>query len=542
MTAPPQLVIRGSVVVAAGAAGLETAEAIGIADGRVVLAGRWEDARRAAGPNTRVVDAGEAAVIPGLHDSHIHLVGLARARRAVLLDDAVDGAEVARRLARAAAVAPPDGWISGRGWNEAQLARGTDALEAAVGERPAFLSSHDGHSAWASAAARRLAGIGSATPGPAGGRIERHEDGEPTGILRETALDLVAPHVTRLQGDALSRPLEETLDELAALGITGATEAGDYTDENGIGVDARFGDSYSSLSDLASLLDGRLRLNLGIPADAIAAATERGMRTGMPVPERHTMRFGWAKEYADGALGSGTAALVAPRTCGDQDTGILRVSPDELDEVLAASRRAGIAMAIHAIGDRACREVLDAVERAGARGAGVASDRIEHAQLLQPSDARRFARLGVTASIQPIHAAADRDLVEACWGGREDNAYAWRALADGGALLTAGSDAPVESANPWTGMFAAVHRRLPTDARDDWRPAQALTVAEALAAYTLGPARAIGAADEGHLRIGARADLAVLSISLETLLQAGEALAGARSDLTIVDGREVSRA
>ena len=372
MTAPPQLVIRGSVVVAAGAAGLETAEAIGIADGRVVLAGRWEDARRAAGPNTRIVDAGEAAVIPGLHDSHIHLVGLARARRAVLLDDAVDGEEVARRLARAAAVAPPDGWISGRGWNEAQLARGTDALEAAVGERPAFLSSHDGHSAWASAAARRLAGIGSATPGPAGGRIERHEDGEPTGILRETALDLVAPHVTRLQGDALSRPLEETLDELAALGITGATEAGDYTDENGIGVDARFGDSYSSLSDLASLLDGRLRLNLGIPADAIAAATERGMRTGMPVPERHSMRFGWAKEYADGALGSGTAALVAPRTCGDQDTGILRVSPDELDEVLAASRRAGIAMAIHAIGDRACREVLDAVERAGARGAGVA--------------------------------------------------------------------------------------------------------------------------------------------------------------------------
>ena len=542
MTAPPQLVIRGSVVVAADAGGLETAEAIGIADGRVVLVGRWDEVRRAAGPNARVVDAGEAAVIPGLHDSHIHLVGLARARRAVLLDDAEDGADVAHRLASAAAVAAPGGWISGRGWNEAQLAIGTAALQAAVGERPAFLSSHDGHSAWASAAARHLAGIGSATHDPAGGRIERDEHGEPTGILRETALDLVAPHVTRLQGDALREPLEETLDELAALGLTGATEAGDYTDENGMGGDALFGDSYSSLSGQASLVDGRLRLNLGIPADAIAAATERGMRTGMALPGRHTMRFGWAKEYADGALGSGTAALVAPRTCGDRDTGILRVSPDELDVLLAASRRGGIAMAIHAIGDRAGREVLDAVARAGSRAAGVPSDRVEHAQLLQPSDAPRFAALGITASIQPIHAAADRDLVEACWGGRQDNAYAWRSLADAGALLTAGSDAPVESANPWTGIFAAVHRRLPTDARDDWRPAQALTAAEALGAYTLGPARAIGVADEGHLRVGARADLAVLSISLETLLQAGEGLAGARSEMTIVEGREVSRA
>ena len=541
MTVRPELVIRGSVVVAAGGGGLETAEAVGIADGRVVLLGDWDAVRPAAGPNTRVIDAGGAAVIPGLHDSHIHLVGLARARRAVLLDDAADGGEVARRLAGATAVAPEGGWVSGRGWNEAQLAAGTDALQAAVGDRPAFLSSHDGHSAWASAAARHLAGIGSTTPDPAGGRIERDEHGEPTGILRETALDLVAPHVTRLQGDALRGPLEEALDELATLGVTGATEAGDYTDENGIGADALFGDSYSSLSDLASLIDGRLRLDLGIPADAIPAAAERGMRTGMSLPGRHTMRFGWAKEYADGALGSGTAALIAPRTCGDRDTGIMRVSPDELDALLAASRRAGIAMAIHAIGDRAAREVLDAVGRAGARAAAVPNDRLEHAQLLQTSDAPRFAELGITASIQPIHAAADRDLVDACWGGRQDNAYAWRALADAGALLTAGSDAPVESANPWTGMFAAVHRRLPMDARDDWRPVQALSVAEALGAYTLGPARAIGAADEGHLRIGARADLAVLSISLGTLLQASEALAGARSDLTIVAGREVYR-
>jgi predicted amidohydrolase YtcJ len=540
MTSRVELVVRGQVVLAARPTALEMAEAIGIAGGRIVLAGPWDEVRRAAG-TARVMDAG-AAVVPGLHDFHLHLVGLARARRAVRLDDARDANEVAERLASVAATTPPDGWISGRGWNESQLAMGgVERLEPAVGKRPAFLSSHDGHSAWASAAARRLGGLGASTPDPSGGRIERDEHGRPTGILRETALDLVAPHVARLQGAALRGPLDETLRELAGLGITGASEAGDYTDANGIGTDAAFGDSYSSLTDLADLVDGRLRLTLGIPADAIAAAAIRGMRTGTSLDATSTMRFGWAKEYADGALGSGTAALLAPRTCGDRDSGILRVSTAELDALFAASRPAGIAMAVHAIGDRAIRAVLDAAGRARPRLPGVPNDRMEHAQLLQASDATRFGGLGVTASIQPIHAAADRDLVESCWDGRQDGAYAWRTLASAGALLAAGSDAPVESVNPWLGIFAAVHRRLPADGRGDWRPAQALSVVEALSAYTLAPALAMGARDEGHLHVGARADLAVLSMPLEALLAADERLADVRADVTLVDGRDVPR-
>ena len=541
MTARAELLIRGRIVVAARPTGLETAEAIGIAGGRVVAVGDWDDVRDAGRAGARVVDAGEAVVIPGLHDFHIHLVGLGRSRGAVRLDDAHDGPDVAQRVARAAAEAPAGDWINGGGWNEAHLASGTAPLQAAVGDRLAFLSSHDGHSAWASAAARRTAGLGPTTPDPEGGLIERDEHGEPTGILREAALDLVAAHVSRLQGEQLRTPLDETLRELAGLGITGATEAGDYTDENGIGADALFGDSYSSLTDLSDLIDGRLRLTLGIPADAIAAAANRGLRTGIPLDGRGSMRFGWAKEYADGALGSGTAALLAPRTCGKRDTGIMRVSPDELDSLFAASRPAGIGMAIHAIGDRAAREVLDAVARAGPRGAGAPNDRLEHAQLLQSTDAPRFGALGVTASIQPIHAAADRDLVESCWDGRQDRAYAWRRLVTAGTLLAAGSDAPIESVNPWLGVFSAVHRRLPTDARGDWRPAEALSVTEALAAYTLAPAAAIGVADEGHLGVGARADLAVLSIGLEMLLAADERLAGVRSELTLVGGQEVPR-
>lgn len=542
MRARADLVICGQVVLAAHAEGLETTEAIAIAGGRVIAAGTRDDVLAAGGPGARVVDVRDRAVIPGLHDFHIHLVGLARARRDIALDGAADLREVASRVREAAAAASPDAWLTGRGWSEAQLAGVPLAeLEEATGGRPAFFMSHDGHSGWASAAARARAGLGGATPDPPGGRIERDVHGELSGILRESALGIVQPIVARLQGQALRDPLDETLRELAGFGLTGLTEAGDYTDENGMGADADLGDSFSSLTHLGELLDGRLRMTLNIPVNALGAAAGRGLRTAAPLDGWRTMRFGWAKEYSDGALGSGTAALYEPRTCGEPSSGILRVAPDELDALFASARPAGIGMAIHAIGDRAVSVVLDAVERAGPALTGVPNDRMEHVQLARAIDRARFAPLGMTASVQPIHAAADRDLVEACWGGRQADAYAFRSLADAGALLAAGSDAPIESANPWLGIFAAVHRRFPTDPRGDWRPEESLSVAQALAAYTLAPAMAIGAKDEGHLRPGAHADLAVLSVDIATLVAAGDELGNVRAELTLLDGEEVHR-
>jgi hypothetical protein len=251
------------------------------------------------------------------------------------------------------------------------------------------------------------------------------------------------------------------------------------------------------------------------------------------------MRFGWAKEYADGALGSGTAALFEPGGCGDGGTGILRVTPESLDALFSAARPAGIGLAIHAIGDRAAAVVLDAIERAGEAADGTPADRMEHLQLVRERDRARLASLGVTASIQPIHAAADRDLVETCWDGRQADAYAWRSLRAAGALLAAGSDAPVESVNPWLGVFAALHRRMPADPRGDWRPEEAMSAVEALHAYTLGPARAVGAVDEGHLSLGARADLAVLNVGLDALLGGEVDFEAVRSETTIVDGAQV---
>jgi predicted amidohydrolase YtcJ len=167
---------------------------------------------------------------------------------------------------------------------------------------------------------------------------------------------------------------------------------------------------------------------------------------------------------------------------------------------------------------------------------------MEHLQLMRPADRARLAGLGVTASVQPVHCAADRDHVDACWRDRAGLAYPFASLRSAGARLAFGSDAPIETPNPWLGVFAAVHRQLPRDGTDDWQPAEALTAADALAAYTTGPAGAAGRTDEGHLEPGAGADLAVLNVDLPALLAADERLAEVRSNLTLVAGREVHRA
>jgi len=535
-----ELVVAGQVVVAFTGDGPATAEAVGIADGRVVAVGSREEVVAGAAKRARLVDARGAAVVPGLHDAHLHLVEMARARRKLLLDTVDRFDELVAVLASAANGPLIEGWLVGRGWHNAVLTGGDPRrLAAAVVSVPAYLTSHDGHSAWVSPAALSRAGIDAGTPDPAGGRIERDADGVATGVLREAATDLVEGRVGRLRGDALLPALQETLTELAGWGITGATHAGDCTTDGGGGPHAELGDTVSSCLELVGALDARLRLSLNIPAPAIAAAGALGIRTGAAVPGATTVRFGWAKAYADGALGSVTAALFDPDSCTGR-RGILRLEPNALDSLFAAARPLGIGLAVHAIGDRANAVVLDAVAGAPPARKGAPADRIEHAQLVRAIDQSRFATLGLTISMQPIHAASDRDQADRCWDGRQPDAYAWRSLHATGARLAFGSDAPIESPNPWLGLFAAVNRHLPGDGREPWFSAQTITPAQALAAYTIGPALALGRDDEGHLRPGAHADLAVLNVDLATLLQADERLAEVRSELTLVDGGEVA--
>lgn len=537
----PDLIVAGQVLVRARPDGLRTAEAVSVSDGRVVAIGGREEMLATAGAATRLVDEPSQAVVPGLHDFHLHLVGMARLRGEVELDG-LDAAALVERVATEAGGASGSDWLRGRGWSEMAMTGDTSAaLENALGERPAVLYSHDAHSAWASPAALSAADIGPGTPEPEGGRIERDASGRPTGVLRERATDLVELVAGRMGGERLASALDETVAELLGWGVTGVTDAGDTAATNGVGVQAALGDRASQLMLAADRLDGRIRAQIGFPAEAIAAAAELGLATAQPLTGRRTLRAGWAKAYADGALGSRTAATFEPYTCGPRDHGILRLQPEELDELLASGRAARIGLAVHAIGDRAAASVLDAIGRAPERLPGVPPDRIEHLQLLRSSDRPRLASLDVTASMQPVHCAADREMVDACWADRADLAYPWRSLAESGVRLAFGSDAPIESANPWMGLYSAVHRRFPDDDAPDWRAREAIDIRTALAASTIGPALASGRADEGHLEVGAQADLAVLNVDLPTVLAADERLSEVRARLTFVGGHEVHR-
>ena len=538
------MVLTGQVAVAFSGDELQTAEAIGIAHGHVVAVGSRDDVLELAAPGARMVAAGAAAIIPGVHDFHLHLVGMARARRSVALERVATVEALLAAMRRATATLLPGAWLRGHGWSEGLLLVGAlEQLDEALGERSALLYSHDSHSAWASAPALRTAGIGADTPDPAGGRIERRADGSPTGMLRESATDMVEAVAERLRGPALDTALDEALAELAGLGITGATDAGDTTTDNGVGEYAALGDRASLLLGARARLDGRIRLTVNVPAAAIGAASLLGLRTGAALPGVSTLRAGWAKAYLDGALGSRTAALHAPYAgASEGETGILRLAPQQLDSIAAGARAAGIGLALHAIGDRAVTLALDAIGRAPAQAPGTPPDRIEHAQLVRHEDLHRFAELGVTASLQPVHLVSDRPQAEAVWGDRLAHAYPWRSLAAAGARLAFGSDAPMETPNPWLGLFAAVHRRAPADGLPDWQAQEGLDPRVALAAYTRAPAIGIGRPEEGYLGVGAVADLAVLNIDLVTLLAADERLATVRSELTLVGGREVRRA
>ncbi len=276
---PPRAgtVVIGQIVIAAEAERLVTAEAIGIADGRVVSSGTRDEVVEAARPDAARIEVGPRAVVPGLRDFHLHLVGMARARREVVLDGATDVASVVGLLRSGAERLPADAWLRGRGWREeAMTGADRETLDRAVGGRPALVYSHDGHSAWASSAALHRARLDSSARDPVGGRLERDVGGELSGVLRETATDLVERVAERLRGEHLSRAVDETVAELAALGVTAVVDAGDSAPDGGAGPYAVLGDRASALLSLRDRLDGRVRLTVNLPADAIADAAATG--------------------------------------------------------------------------------------------------------------------------------------------------------------------------------------------------------------------------------------------------------------------------
>ncbi|GIX33061.1 MAG: amidohydrolase [Lysobacterales bacterium] len=507
------------------------AEALAVAaDGRILALGSLAELAARFPQAEREALAG-AAALPGLIDAHAHLLGLGLALANVDLSGATSPEEVVRRLKEAERDLPPGRWLVGRGWDQTRwdppVFPDRALLDRHFPERPVWLERVDGHAVWANAAAlaharRDLAGEWQ----PEGGRILRDERGEPTGVLIDAAMALVQvpPPDAAMRREALRRAVREA----ARAGLTGVHDAG---------MDRE------TLMNLADLADrGELPIRIYAMADGDGPTLDWLCREGPYEHPSGRLRMRAVKLYADGALGSRGAALLADYADEPGHRGLLVMAPERLRTALAKARDCGIQPAVHAIGDRANRIVLDLYEetfdpeqRARMR------PRVEHAQVVAPIDLPRFAALGVIASMQPIHAVSDMRWAGLRLGpGRLRGAYAWKSLAESGAVLAFGSDFPVEPVSPLLGLRAALTRQDERGAPEGgWLAEERLDPVAALRAFTRGAAYAAFAEDElGSFAPGKRADFVLLDRD-PFALAAGEW--GSLSVLgTWLDGRRVS--
>ena len=456
-------------------------------------------------------------------DAHGHISDLGLSRRSLELRDTADLAAALAAVKTYASQHPDAAWLLGSGWNQAiwKLGRFPTAqeLDSAESQRPVWLARVDGHAGWANSRALQLAGITRDTPDPAGGRIEHLPNGEPSGVLVDAATDLIDRKVPPASAAELSAAMEQAQKELLSLGLTSVTDAGISND-----VDLL-------LRSMAQ--DGRLKLRIDGMGRITDAALMTRLRASGPVQPMNEGIYSLRtiKVFADGALGSRGAALLTPYSDAPESRGLLFQSDAELAASIRPFVEQGFQINVHAIGDAANHQVLGALE-AMSRVVGNTKSRglrhrIEHAQVIALTDIPRFAKLGVIASVQPVHATSDMNMAEDRVGpARIQGAYAWQRLLKSGARLACGSDFPVEEPTPWAGLYAAITRQ---DAAGQppggWYGAQAMSRTEALACFTTWAAFAAHREDEtGSLTPGHRADFILvdrdpLSAPAKDLLQ-----------------------
>ena len=478
------------------------------------------------------IDLHGGFAIPALTDAHGHVEGLGVALERLRLQGTTSAEQIAQMVGKRAQQAPAGEWIQGRGWDQnhwaVQKFPTREVLDRVSGDHPVWLRRVDGHAAWANSRALELAGVTKDTADPPGGRIERASDGTPTGVLVDNAMALVEsklPVPTRAQR---TRAISAALKRCAELGLTSVHDAG--IDEEAVSI-------YRELAEkggmpvrvFAMLAAGEVWAPDALPAEKPSAGDGR-------------FRLFAVKAYADGALGSRGAALLEPYSDDAGNRGLVRTPPDTLELLAKLCLARGYPLCVHAIGDRANRMVLDAMEKAAAASGDPAGlrerrFRIEHAQVLSPEDLPRFAKLGVIASMQPTHCTSDMPWAPQRLGPeRIEGSYAWRKLLDSGARLALGSDFPVEDPNPLLGIFAAVTTQdLSGKPPGGYRPSQKLTIWEALRGFTSDAAYAASAETElGVAEPGYRADLAVFDRDLTKI--APRDIPKARCELTIVGG------
>ncbi|MGZ8514609.1 MAG: amidohydrolase [Candidatus Limnocylindrales bacterium] len=548
---PLDALITGRIATLAGEAGFGWVEAIGIRDGRVAFTGTEVALETRADPHTeRIQLEPDEVAIPGLTDAHLHLAQCAVATGHVDLSDAATLTEgLARIRAAHDRLVDPDTWLEGHGWDSDRWGRWPTAtdLEPVAPGRPCAIWAHDHHALLASRAALAVAGVDRDTPDPSGGVIRRDGVGEPEGVLYEAAARLVAVRVPPPQQDALEAGLMAVGRELLSLGIVAVHDPGR------LAPDPDLSWSFPAFRRLAD--SGRLpvRVHVSLRDDGLAYAAAHGIRSGDPLGEDPTgrARVGWLKLFADGSLGSRTAALledIEPEPDRplppERRRGVWITEPDRLAELVEWAADVEIATQIHAIGDAAVRAALEILAPTAAHVPLM--PRIEHVQLLDPADRSSFVAAGIAASVQPVHLGTDAAQARMLWGARaERSGYTWRSIARTGAVLAFGTDAPVEPFDPWPGIALAVRREDPRwpAGTPVFAPDEALGLDRALRAACVDPAVAAHEPDRGRLTVGQRADLAVLpAAALREPVEPGGALATTRPSLVVMDGRVVFEA
>jgi predicted amidohydrolase YtcJ len=513
------------------------AQGIAVWRDRILRVGTDAEVRALAGPGTQVLDVHGRRVVPGFNDSHVHVLGGGSGLSRVALKDAADEVEFGRRLHDFDAKLPRGRWILGGVWDHDRTFGGklpTAALvDKYVSDRPVFIRRYDGHMAVANSKALQLAGVTAATADPPGGVVVRLEDGKtPSGALRDNAMALVDRVVPAAGESEVAEAVQAALAEARTLGVT--------TLQDMDGSDLATRRHYLRvLQRLARAGELTARVAVRWPIASARELSEPGIETGFG---GEWLTVGGVKGFMDGSLGSSTAKMFEPYLNEPNSTGVFVTQPGRMLELIREADRAGLSVAIHAIGDRANAQLLDLfAEAAKEDGLRDRRFRIEHAQHLRPADFSRFREYGVIASMQPYHVIDDGRWAEGRIGAKRcASSYAYRSLLDAGARLAFGTDWPVAPLDPLAGLDAAVNRRtLGTTSGPGWFPEQKITVAEALAAYTLGSAyAAFQEKDRGTLAPGKLADLVVLS---RDVLDPAERdhIADTRVALTVVGGKVI---
>lgn len=500
-----RILTNGHIIIAAGDD--ERAQALAIYGGRVVAVGTNDAIRALAGPDTIVEDLDGHTVIPGLTDAHVHWQWTSSAIQSVNVFEVPSKAAALDAVAERVKDAPPGTWIRGHGWLQdlwADRSFPTAAdLDAIAPDNPVYLVGKSAHVAWVNTAALRVAGLTAETPDPEGGSIYRM-DGAPSGILLEApAMRLVSQVIPQLTPGEIADQMLVAQAQAHALGLTAIHDLDDP-------------DALAAFQILQARGELGLRVTKYINKAYFDAAITSGVRAGFG---DDWVRIGGLKLFADGALGPRTAWMLESYEGEPDNYGIVVTEPSEMLELAIRATLHGLPTAIHAIGDRAVREVLNLFKRVREVEAehgiprSARRHRVEHVQVIHPNDVGRLAELDLIASMQPLHATSDALTADRCWGERAALSYNARVQADAGAKLAFGSDTPIEPFNPIAGIHAAVTRQRPDGKLGmGWRTDACLTVDEALAAYTTGAAYTVGLEDrQGKLLPGYYADLVVLN-------------------------------